>query len=147
MCRIPTGRPKEGGCTKRATSSGGTRTASWSSSAERRPGPALEEAGEVTQAAVRGLEGDDGRTEALAAYVVVEDGADVEAGELREHLGDYLDQAKIPGRYIELDEMPKTPSGKIDRKALPEPDGQMRSDERVEARGETESVLADIWCD
>ncbi|MFB6375861.1 MAG: amino acid adenylation domain-containing protein, partial [Bradymonadaceae bacterium] len=52
----------------------------------------LEEAPEVTQAAVRALEADDGRTEALAAYVVFEYGAELEAGELREHLDEYLEQ-------------------------------------------------------
>ena len=36
---------------------------------------------------------------------------------LKKHLPDYM----IPNRFQKIDEMPRTPSGKVDRKALPEP--------------------------
>jgi len=54
----------------------------------------------------------------------------------------------IPSEIIVLDEFPLTPNGKIDRKALPAPDGSGLSRKVYEApEGELEQSLADIWQD
>ena len=43
--------------------------------------------------------------------------------------------------------MPLTPNGKINRRALPEPDMSLMGEEYIAPRNEIEQKLADIWCD
>jgi len=50
----------------------------------------------------------------------------------------------IPSYFVWLEEMPLTPNGKLDRKALPEPEGRVET-EYVAPRSRTEEVLAQIW--
>ncbi|MGD2089379.1 MAG: amino acid adenylation domain-containing protein [Candidatus Aminicenantes bacterium] len=56
----------------------------------------------------------------LCAYVVPH--SSYSTGSLKEYLSKYLPDYMVPTHFVELKEMPLTPSGKIDRKALPEPD-------------------------
>lgn len=86
----------------------------------------------------------------LAAYVVPKvragdkRGPDVE--ELRAHLKETLPDYMIPGAFVTLSEFPLTPSGKLDRRALPEPDSTAYVTRRYEPpRGEVEELLAGIW--
>ena len=60
----------------------------------------------------------------IIAYVVCKSDLEVEGLKhyLKKHLPDYM----IPNRFEKIDEMPLTPSGKADRKALPEPVIQVR---------------------
>jgi thioesterase domain-containing protein len=62
---------------------------------------------------------------------------------LREHLPEYM----IPSNFVTLEEFPRTPNGKVDRKALPAPDTARPKLEKdyVEPRTETEKLLAGIW--
>jgi acyl-coenzyme A synthetase/AMP-(fatty) acid ligase len=55
----------------------------------------------------------------IIAYLVCKSDMEVEGLKdyLKKHLPDYM----IPNRFQKIDEMPRTPSGKVDRKALPEP--------------------------
>ncbi|NIM14691.1 MAG: amino acid adenylation domain-containing protein [Candidatus Aminicenantes bacterium] len=41
---------------------------------------------------------------------------------LQEYLAEHLPDYMVPQHFVQLEQMPLTPSGKIDRKALPEPD-------------------------
>ena len=105
----------------------------------------LEQAPGVEHAAVRPVTAADGRVEALVGYVVAKAGAKLQPGTLRTHLEQFIEAAKIPGRFVELDEMPRTASGKIDRKRLPEASATLRSDERVAPRTVLEERIAAIW--
>jgi D-alanine--poly(phosphoribitol) ligase subunit 1 len=55
----------------------------------------------------------------IIAFIVCKSGLEIEDLKryLKQHLPDYM----VPNRFEKLDEMPLTPSGKADRKALPEP--------------------------
>ena len=56
----------------------------------------------------------------LVAYCSIEQGVD-DAG-LRGHLAEWLPEYMLPGAIVVMEELPRTPSGKIDRLALPDPD-------------------------
>ena len=64
----------------------------------------------------------------LVAYVVGDDGA-TSGGALREHVKQHVPDYMVPSAFVPLDELPLTPSGKIDRLALPAPEA------RAEAAG------------
>jgi acyl-coenzyme A synthetase/AMP-(fatty) acid ligase len=80
----------------------------------------------------------------LAAYYTCSDGLDAEA--LREQLAIELPEYMVPAAYVRLEQMPLTPNGKIDRKALPAPEADAYSTRAYEApQGEVEETLAEIW--
>ncbi|MET9182080.1 amino acid adenylation domain-containing protein, partial [Kitasatospora aureofaciens] len=58
----------------------------------------------------------------LVGYVVREEGAQVAPEEIRAHLAATLTDAMVPSAVVALDALPLTPSGKIDRLALPAPE-------------------------
>ncbi|HEX4496054.1 MAG TPA: non-ribosomal peptide synthase/polyketide synthase [Thermoanaerobaculia bacterium] len=79
---------------------------------------------------------------ALVAYVV----SDVDPGALRDFLSDSLPAALVPSAFVRLDELPLTPTGKVDRRALPEPDLGI-ADEREAPRTPVEEILAAIFAE
>jgi amino acid adenylation domain-containing protein/non-ribosomal peptide synthase protein (TIGR01720 family) len=85
----------------------------------------------------------------LVAYVgAAADGPLPSAGELREHLERSLPAAMIPARFVVLPALPLTPTGKVDRRALPDPLGEDPSPEsgvEPEPGTPTERRLAAIW--
>ena len=89
----------------------------------------------------------EGRTEKrLVAYVIGRDGARISAAGLRESLGAVLPEYMVPSAYIQLEVWPLTPNGKIDRNALPPPDGTAIAMRAYEAPvGAAEEGLAQIW--
>ncbi|MDO6423884.1 hybrid non-ribosomal peptide synthetase/type I polyketide synthase [Saccharophagus degradans] len=63
----------------------------------------------------------DSRQEAqLCAYCVPRKGS-LDIKDLRQHLGSILPTYMIPARFMVIDELPLSPNGKVDLKALPEP--------------------------
>src|SRR5688500_14427178 len=80
----------------------------------------------------------------LVAYWTGEEGVDAEA--LRAHLGERLPEHMVPGAYVHLGRLPLTPSGKLDRKALPSPEGEAFARRGYEAPvSEVEQALAEVW--
>ncbi|HET7463471.1 MAG TPA: phosphopantetheine-binding protein, partial [Longimicrobium sp.] len=80
----------------------------------------------------------------LVAYVVGDPSAGADA--LRAHLGESLPEHMVPSAYVRLEAWPLTPSGKLDRGALPAPgDGAYAARAYEAPEGETEQALAEIW--
>lgn len=75
----------------------------------------------VSAAAV-GIKKDSHDRDHLVGYVTMEDSACVDDKLLRLELAKTLPAYMIPGNIMALREMPRLPSGKIDRKSLPVPD-------------------------
>ncbi|MGW0752685.1 non-ribosomal peptide synthetase [Streptomyces sp. NPDC002587] len=92
--------------------------------------------------------GDDRR---LVGYLVPAGGAGAvpSAAELRALLKADLPEYMVPAAFVTLDALPLSPNGKVDRAALPEPDG--RADRAAAAyvapRDDTELVLAALWAE
>jgi len=81
----------------------------------------------------------------LVAWLVAAEGRRIDADALREALGRRLPQHMVPAAFLELDALPLTPSGKTDRKALPDPGAGEAAAEFVAPRTQVEEVLAGIW--
>ncbi|ERT10237.1 hypothetical protein O185_26210, partial [Photorhabdus temperata J3] len=97
----------------------------------------------VSEALVLALgEGQDKR---LVAYAVAAED-DRLVNSLRAHLSAILPDYMVPAAFVRLDAFPLTPSGKLDRRALPEPGKEAFARQVYEApQGETETLLAAIW--
>jgi amino acid adenylation domain-containing protein len=85
----------------------------------------------------------------LAAYVVPRDGSSPSIEGLRDFAREKVPQFMVPSVFVFLESLPLTPSGKVDRAALP-----MAGDERsqsaapyVAPRTRTETLLAGIWAE
>jgi len=98
----------------------------------------------VREAVVLALDSPSGKQ--LVAYLV----SDAEHGALRDalkaHLKAQLPDYMVPAHLIVLDSMPLTANGKLDRRALPQPDPEANRQTYVAPRNELESTLAAIWC-
>ncbi|MFD7899392.1 amino acid adenylation domain-containing protein [Streptomyces sp. NPDC059743] len=83
----------------------------------------------------------------LVAYVETAEGHQAEPAELREHLRGRVPKGLLPTHYFVLDTFPLTPAGKIDRAALPVPDGARPAllPPYVAPTGELEQAIADTW--
>jgi amino acid adenylation domain-containing protein/thioester reductase-like protein len=83
----------------------------------------------------------------LIAYLVPNDGQAVSLEELRHFLGPTLPEHMIPSGCVMLERLPLTPSGKVNRRALPLPiqDDTERAKSYVAPRAPLEQTLAHIW--
>ncbi|WP_081484342.1 condensation domain-containing protein [Paenibacillus mucilaginosus] len=80
----------------------------------------------------------------LCAYFAAD--REVPPAELRDHLSAQLPSYMIPSYFVQLDALPVTANGKLDRKALPEPAGFIRPGTAYEApANNTENILTGIW--
>ncbi|RPK10893.1 non-ribosomal peptide synthetase [Priestia endophytica] len=77
----------------------------------------------------------------LVAYVVGEGSKE----EWREYLKTKMPNHMVPSYFVEMEELPLTINGKIDRKSLPIPDYQGTQEGYVAPRNEREQILSVIW--
>jgi hypothetical protein len=108
----------------------------------------LESHGAVKQAVVMAREDEPGN-QRLVAYLVPNGARTPTVSELRRQVEKTLPDYMVPSAYVVLESMPLSPNGKVDRRALPEPDrGRPDLDQvYVAPRNEMETLLAKIWCD
>ncbi|MFJ5438313.1 amino acid adenylation domain-containing protein, partial [Pectobacterium brasiliense] len=82
----------------------------------------------------------------LVAYFQAQPDTQPTPADLRLQLSQRLAEYMIPSAFVALDTFPLTPNGKLDRKALPEPDQSAMVTRHYEApQGEMETMLASIW--
>ena len=84
----------------------------------------------------------------LVAYIVCHESYRnrFDEANLRSHLLSKVPEYMVPSIFITLDTLPLTPSGKIDRKALPQPNSaKMPTHEYVPPRKKIEKALVEIW--
>ncbi|MBH2684797.1 AMP-binding protein, partial [Serratia marcescens] len=88
--------------------------------------------------------GDDKR---LVAWVVPAAGVAEEtlAGALRQHVSAALPDYMVPSAWVVVAALPLSPNGKLDRRALPEPQGAQSQAAYEAPQGEHETLLAAIW--
>jgi amino acid adenylation domain-containing protein len=107
---------------------------------------ALLEHPDVCEAAViaSGAPPDDIR---LVGYVVARDRASMTSGALRRFLESRLPAHMVPGIFVQLSVLPKTPAGKLDRRSLPEPSLENRAveDRYLAPTNALERSLAAVW--
>jgi amino acid adenylation domain-containing protein len=85
----------------------------------------------------------------LVAYVILAASDKPATAELRQYLRHRLPEYMVPNAFVELDRLPLTPSGKVDRRALPAPDRgspDLASD-FVAAVTQVERTIVDVWAD
>ncbi len=84
----------------------------------------------------------------LVAYLVRQAGSALSTAELRAKLAESLAEHMVPSAFVVLDAFPLTTNGKLDRRALPEPDSSSVVTREYEAPlNETEARIAAIWQD
>lgn len=91
--------------------------------------------------------------ESLCAYIVPAEAAGkpgaaaIDFKEVRKKLGENLPDYMVPAFYVPLDKIPLTNNGKLDRKALPEPEIVTEKEGMRAPVSELEKVVGKIWSD
>jgi amino acid adenylation domain-containing protein len=99
--------------------------------------------GEYPGMGVRAVVGENGQL--LAFYVQISENA-IDIGKLREFLEQRLPPYMVPTAFVALNEMPKLPNGKMNRRALKVSAGTIQQSDTYEVPStETEKILAEIW--
>ena len=100
----------------------------------------------VREAVVLAREEEGGEKRLVAYYTAAPGSEEIGAEALRSHLSSALPDYMVPAAYVRLDEFPLTPNGKLDRKALPAPEGDAYTRSVYEAPvGAVEEAIASIW--
>ncbi len=103
----------------------------------------------VQEAAVTARAADNLGELQIVAYVVPKFASDLTIAQLYGFLSWKLPQYMIPSRFVFLDKLPLSSSGKIDRNQLPEPDWSLPvlGEKFISPRNSIEWQLAEIWSD
>ncbi len=107
---------------------------------------ALEKLPSIEQAVATVREDRPGLKRLIGYYVAKHE---VSVNDLRKHLASLLPDYMVPSAFVAVKELPRTPSGKIDRKALPAPDVKRPELDVAFAAPQTsgQKTLANVWAD
>lgn len=96
-----------------------------------------------------GLQTDTNTIGRLVGFYVADTSPPPSAADLREFLARTLPDYMLPSTFQRLDDLPRTPNGKLDRRALPRVDSASTTDVRpyVAPRTATELRIAPYWCE
>jgi amino acid adenylation domain-containing protein len=83
--------------------------------------------------------------QSIIAYLVARDDISFSEEHVRSTLRTKLPPYMLPSAYIFLRELPRTPNGKMDRKALPEPEIVSSNIEAIAPRTDTERTICAAW--
>lgn len=99
----------------------------------------------ISEAVVADKTAPNGQT-ILAAYLVLEASSDMpDAATLRSQLKQHVPDYMVPSAFIAIEQIPLTPNGKINRKALPSPEAKhLERDSYTPPRDELEASLCEI---
>jgi hypothetical protein len=106
----------------------------------------LRQQADLRDAVVVMQEGEEGE-QRLIAYVVPQEEPGPTTQILRAHAQRFLPDYMLPGVWVALPTLPRSPHGKIDRQALPVPDARRPEVKNlyVAPRTETERTLVQMW--
>ncbi|MCF5173625.1 phosphopantetheine-binding protein, partial [Pseudomonas canadensis] len=96
----------------------------------------------VREAAVLAVDG-----KFLVGYLVLQNADDDWRDVLSAHLAQQLPEYMVPAQWMVLEQMPLSPNGKLDRKALPKADVSLQAREYVAPNSELEQQIAAIWAE
>jgi amino acid adenylation domain-containing protein/FkbH-like protein len=85
----------------------------------------------------------------LVAYVVAKSGQQVSTAELRDWVHASLPEYMVPAAWVQMEKLPLSPNGKVDRKNLPAPE-YLRPElqgEYLTPRTSEEEMIAGIWAE
>ncbi|MCS4312507.1 amino acid adenylation domain-containing protein/non-ribosomal peptide synthase protein (TIGR01720 family) [Pseudomonas sp. BIGb0381] len=83
----------------------------------------------------------------LVGYLVLQNAGDDWRDVLSAHLAQQLPDYMVPAQWVLLEQMPLSPNGKLDRKALPKADASLQAREYVAPQSELEQQIAAIWAE
>ncbi|NTU28504.1 amino acid adenylation domain-containing protein [Bacillus tequilensis] len=98
----------------------------------------------IKEAAVITRTDEQGQT-AVYAYMVTKDQQAANTSNIRASLKTMLPDFMLPARLIQIESIPLTVNGKLDQKALPEPEKHAYPADDISPRNEIEKVVAEIW--
>ncbi|WP_405491772.1 amino acid adenylation domain-containing protein [Nocardia sp. NBC_00511] len=101
---------------------------------------------QIDYAATIGCPGPGGQT-VLVSYVVAAAGQRLDTELLRTRIAAALPGYMVPSYLIELDDVPLTPVGKLDRNALPAPDFDSLDQRYLAPRTAVERAVADVFAE
>jgi amino acid adenylation domain-containing protein len=83
----------------------------------------------------------------LVAYVVWDARQEPDSDKLRGYLKEKLPSHMVPSFFVTLEKLPLMPNGKVDRRALPEPESGLIEPKRAftAPRSPLEDVVAEVW--
>ncbi len=82
----------------------------------------------------------------LVAYMAPVTGSEISIKQIRGSLAGQLPDYMIPSHFVILHQLPLGPTGKIDRKALPDPSRQMEKDnEYVAPETQSQNAIIQVW--
>ena len=103
---------------------------------------ALSTVATISQASVLVKNGQSGNPYLVAYYM---SNLMLDSDKLIKHLSDQLPEYMVPQAFVQMKSFPFTMNGKLDTRALPEPDFQGSKEKYVAPRNKQEKKMADIW--